>query len=99
MNPLVFFLLHLPVLGNKYNDVDASTEYMVTLNKGLLFERTGTIFSYPQMNLLTVVVFRIAITPRAPDPVLPDYACNYQTMPNAYNVTRPTQSMYFPKVP
>ena len=50
------FFLYLPVLGNTYNDVDASTEYMVIPNKGLLFERTGTIFSYPQMNLLTVVV-------------------------------------------
>ena len=36
--------------------VDASTEYVVVPNRGLLFQRTGTIFSHPQMNLMMAVI-------------------------------------------
>ena len=42
--------------------VDASTEYVVVPNRGLLFQRTGTIFSHPQMNLMMAVITRARTT-------------------------------------
>ena len=36
--------------------VDAATEFVVYENRGVTFQRTGTIFSHPQMNLMTAVL-------------------------------------------
>ena len=79
MNPneILFWLLTMQSAvvsfdENINHNVDASTEFVVLPSRGLLFERTGTIFSYPQMNLMTVV---ISLEPLAYDKTLDNNNC------------------------
>ena len=62
---LALFVMAMLCISTTYADpdrgdydavVDAATEFVVYENRGVTFRRTGTIFSHPQMNLMSAVI-------------------------------------------
>ena len=52
----VSLVLSVSITYDLHDQVDAATDYVIIPNRGLKFTRAGTIFSHPQMNLMTAVI-------------------------------------------